>query len=104
MSQFARSALCLNAHEPAERLATWLLRIQQAVRSDRPVLPDDFMAALLGAGPVQWTASADDLEQFGLVSREDEEIRIVNRAGAGGCRRRLSRVLREQREALFPDP
>ncbi len=71
-------AACNGLHEIEERLARWLLMVQDRVESPTFDLTQEFMATMLGTRRTSVTLAAGKLQQNGLIEYRRGHIRILN--------------------------
>ncbi len=80
---------CNRLHEQEERLARWLLMVQDRTQSDKLEITQEFLAQMLGAKRTTVTVVAGILQQSGLIEYSRGRIHILNRArleaAACGC-------------------
>jgi CRP-like cAMP-binding protein len=81
LEQVMVSVACNGAHSLTERLARWLLMMQD--RSDEDALPitQTLLAEMLGVRRPTITNAARELERSGLIERGRQQITILNRQG-----------------------
>jgi len=85
--QARQTAACNRFHQVDGRLACWLLRTRDRVRSDRFRLTHELLAASLGIRRVGVTNAASALQRCGAISYQRGDIRILDRGGleAAAC-------------------
>src|SRR5207248_1001486 len=66
-SQMAQTAACNRVHEVEERLARWLLLLQDLVGGDKLVLTHEFLAIMLGTRRTTVTLAAGLLQKDGII-------------------------------------
>jgi CRP-like cAMP-binding protein len=71
-------AACNGLHEIEERLARWLLMVQDRVESPKFNLTQEFMATMLGTRRTSVTLAAGRLQQSGLIEYRRGHIRILD--------------------------
>jgi CRP-like cAMP-binding protein len=81
MMQIANTAVCNRLHPVEQRLARWLLMIQDRVQANELHLTHEFIANMLGVGRVPVTLAAGMLQKAGLIQYSRGDITIVNRDG-----------------------
>ncbi len=81
MMQVSRTAVCNRIHKIEERLARWLLMVQDRMLSDEFRLTHDFIADMLGVRRAGVTLAAGMLQQSGLIHYHRGEITIIDREG-----------------------
>ena len=78
-TQVAQNAMCNRQHTTEERLARWLLSVQDSVRRDELTLTHEFMAKMLGIRRSGVTVSAGILQQAGMIRYSRGHLAILNR-------------------------
>jgi CRP-like cAMP-binding protein len=74
-------AACHGLHEIEERLARWLLMVQDRLQSDRFELTQEFLAEMLGARRTSVTLAAGALQRVGLIKYSRGHIQVIDRTG-----------------------
>lgn len=72
-------AACNRLHEAEERLARWLLMVEDRVGESSYSLTQEFLGDMLGARRTTVTLAAGTLQQSGLISYRRGRIRILDR-------------------------
>ena len=70
---------CNRLHEVEERLARWLLMIQDRLGSDHFYLTQEFLAEMIGARRTTVTLAAGSLQRSGLIGYKRGNIHILDR-------------------------
>jgi CRP-like cAMP-binding protein len=78
-SQMAQTAACNRVHEVEERLARWLLLLQDLVGGDMLVLTHEFLAIMLGTRRTTVTLAAGLLQKDCIIEYRRGKVRIVDR-------------------------
>jgi CRP-like cAMP-binding protein len=95
---------CHRLHEQEERLARWLLMVQDRTRTDALEITQEFLAQMLGAKRTTVTVVASALQRAGLIEYTRGKIKILDRPGletkACGC----YQVVRNLYVNLYKDP
>ncbi len=78
-TQVAQNAMCNRQHTTEERLARWLLSVQDSVRQDELTLTHEFMAKMLGIRRSSVTVSAGILQQAGMIRYTRGRLSILDR-------------------------
>ncbi|HEY2473104.1 MAG TPA: Crp/Fnr family transcriptional regulator [Terracidiphilus sp.] len=73
-------AACNGLHEIEERLARWLLMVQDRVESPKFELTQEFLAGMLGTRRTSVTLAAGSLQRSGLIEYRRGHIHILDRA------------------------
>jgi CRP-like cAMP-binding protein len=81
LAQAQQSAACNATHNLQERLARWLLRVRDAIGSDRLNLTQEFIAEMLGVRRSSVSLVAHQLQQGGLISYRRGQIVIEDLEG-----------------------
>jgi CRP-like cAMP-binding protein len=76
----AQGAACNALHKAEERLARWILLVQDRMQSDTLPITHEFIANMLGTRRATVTVVANQLEQAGLIRLGRREIRVIDRA------------------------
>ncbi len=79
-TQVAQNAMCNRQHTTEERLARWLLSVQDSVRRDELTLTHEFMAKMLGIRRSGVTVSAGILQQAGMIRYSRGRLAILDRS------------------------
>ena len=79
LDEVAQLAVCNGHHTIEERLARWLLTVQDLTQSDDLSLTQEFLGNMLGARRSGVTLAAGSLQQAGLISYSRGKISIENR-------------------------
>ncbi|HTU51153.1 MAG TPA: Crp/Fnr family transcriptional regulator [Acidobacteriaceae bacterium] len=72
-------ATCNRLHNAEERLARWLLMVDDSIQSDTIDLTQEFLAQMLGAQRTTVTMVAGALQRAGLIEYKRGTLHIVNR-------------------------
>lgn len=78
-TQVAQNAMCNRQHTTEERLARWLLSVQDSVQQDELTLTHEFMAKMLGIRRSSVTVSAGILQQAGMIRYTRGRLSILDR-------------------------
>ena len=73
-------ATCNRLHSAEERLARWLLMVQDRIQSEKIDLTQEFLAQMLGAQRTTVTMVAGTLQRSGLIEYKRGSVRILNRS------------------------
>ncbi|MEY4517455.1 MAG: hypothetical protein RLZZ499_54 [Cyanobacteriota bacterium] len=79
LSEVAQLAVCNRHHTIEERLARWLLTVQDLTQSDKLPLTQEFIGNMLGCRRSGVTIAAGTLQQAGLIRYARGKITILNR-------------------------
>jgi CRP-like cAMP-binding protein len=87
LAQVAQRSACANRHRLSERLAAWLLLVQERAGSDELSLTQELISNRLGARRAGVTQIACGLQARGLIRYGRGLIRILDRQGleAAAC-------------------
>jgi len=95
---------CHRLHEQEERLARWLMMVQDRTQTDVLEITQEFLAQMLGAKRTTVTVVAGTLQRAGLIEYTRGKIRILDRErleeAACGC----YGVLRNFYANLYKEP
>jgi CRP-like cAMP-binding protein len=81
LSEVAQLAVCNRHHTIEERLARWLLTVQDLTQSDKLPLTQEFIGHMLGCRRSGVTIAAGTLQHAGLICYTRGKITILNRHG-----------------------
>ena len=95
LAQVAQRSACANRHRLSERLAAWLLLVQERAGSDQLSLTQELISNRLGARRAGVTQIACGLQQRGLIRYGRGLIRILDRAGLESAACECYAVLRD---------
>jgi CRP-like cAMP-binding protein len=94
----AQLAACNRLHEAEERLARWLLMVEDRVGESSYSLTQEFLGDMLGARRTTVTLAAGTLQQNGLITYRRGRIRILDRenleAAACECYQAVRKIWR----------
>jgi CRP-like cAMP-binding protein len=79
--QAQQSAACNVSHTVESRLARWLLRSRDLIKSDKLVLTQDFLGEMLGVGRSSVSIVAGTLQRVGLIRYSRGSIHIEDVEG-----------------------
>jgi len=79
ISLLARTAACNGAHRTAHRLARWLLTCQDAARSDRFAITQEYLANALGVQRPAVSLVAERLRAEGTISYRRGRVNVLDR-------------------------
>lgn len=79
--QVSHTALAAGRVTLEERLARWLLMVQDRMRSDEFALTHEFMALMLGVRRAGVTVALHELEGRALIKAKRGQIAILDREG-----------------------
>ncbi len=72
-------AACNGLHEVDERLARWLLMVQDRVQNPKFYLTQEFLAEMLGIRRTSVSAAAGNLQRSGIISYSRGHIHVLKR-------------------------
>lgn len=106
MAQLAALTVCLRFHHIEQRMAKWLLWMQDRARTDQLQITQEALSALMGVRRVSVTNAATALQELGLIHYRRGQIILLNRKGleahACSCYRLDAHIYRSHmRTALF---
>ena len=81
MTQISQTAACNRAHDMEQRLARWLLMMQDRVAAPQLRLTQQFLSQMLGARTATVNEAVQKLEAAGVIGHRRQEITIVDREG-----------------------
>ncbi|MDJ0532679.1 MAG: Crp/Fnr family transcriptional regulator [Xenococcaceae cyanobacterium MO_207.B15] len=78
LTQVSQTAACNRQHNIKERLARWLLLVQDSVLSNELPLTQEFIANMLGTRRSGVTVAAGKLQKAGIIRYHRGKITIIN--------------------------
>ena len=89
LDQLARNMACVSSHRVEQRLARWLLVVNDCLHSSELPLTQEMLASMLGVRREQVTSVASLLQKNGFISYSRGNVTLLNvsglRAIACGC-------------------
>jgi CRP-like cAMP-binding protein len=95
---------CNRLHGAEERLARWLLALQDRVQTEDLRITQEFLAQMLGSKRTTVTVVAATMQQAGLISYSRGRIRILERATLEGVACECYAVTRRLYQRLYAAP
>jgi CRP-like cAMP-binding protein len=92
---------CNRFHEAEERLARWLLMVQDRTGSDVLNLTQEFLGMMLGARRTTVTVIAGIMQRSGLIEYQRGKVGIPNRQNLEAAACDCYRIVQELHEALY---
>jgi CRP-like cAMP-binding protein len=77
-------AACNGLHEVEQRLARWLLMVQDRLQSSEFYLTQEFLSEMLGIRRTSVSAAAGSLQKKGLIAYKRGNIQVLKRKGLEG--------------------
>ncbi len=77
--QISQNAACNRLHGLEERLARWLLMVQDRLNSDGFLITHEFLAQMLGTRRSSVTLAAGVLQRAGLITYRRGQVKILDR-------------------------
>ena len=81
LDEIAQLAVCNGHHKIEERLARWLLTVQDLTQSNELPLTQEFIGNMLGVRRSGVTIAAGVLQKAGLIAYTRGKITVLNRSG-----------------------
>jgi CRP-like cAMP-binding protein len=78
-------AACNGLHEIEQRLARWLLMVEDRVQCNKFYLTQEFLAEMLGIRRTSVSAAAGSLQKRGLIAYKRGHIQVLKREGLEGA-------------------
>lgn len=94
-------AACNRFHEVEERLARWLLMVQDRLGDDKFYLTQEFLAEMLGARRTTVTLAAGSLQRSGLIEYRRGHITILDREGMESVACECYKIVRDLEKNLY---
>jgi CRP-like cAMP-binding protein len=101
-NQVAQGAACNRHHEVRQRLARWLLLMQDRAGADTFPVTHEFLAQMLGVRRASATEAAQALQAAQLIRYRRGMVTIVDRAGLEAAACACYQIITADFEALLP--
>jgi len=101
IAQISQTTACNRLHSLEQRLARWLLEVQDRVESNQIRLTQEFTADMLGVRRAGVTQAAQKLQDSGIIryARGNVDILDLQRLEAGACE--CFRVIKDEYDRLL---
>src|SRR5919202_350034 len=100
-AQISQTAACNGLHVLEQRLACWLLKVQERIDSDEIKLTQEFISHMLGVRRAGVTQAAQKLQESGLISYRRGTVQILDQRGLEAASCECFRSLREEYDRLL---
>lgn len=80
IAQISQTTACNNLHNIEQRLARWLLEVQDRVEGDELALTHEFLAGMLGVRRAGISQAAQVLQERGVIRYHRGHIQILDRS------------------------
>ena len=100
-TQVAQTAACNRLHPIVQRLARWMLLMQERVESDTLNLTHDFIATMLGSRRAGVTLAAGSLQRAGIISYSRGKVIILDRQKLERVSCECHRIVKDEYERLL---
>jgi CRP-like cAMP-binding protein len=101
LTQVSQTAACNRQHVIEERLARWLLSVQDRIEKDEFLLTQEQIAYMLGVRRSGVTVAANILQQAGMISYSRGRIQIRDRQALEATACECYRLAKQEFERLF---
>jgi len=101
IAQISQTAACNRLHVLEQRLARWLLQVQERVDSDELKLTQEFISYMLGVRRAGVTQAAQKLQENGLISYRRGIVQIIDQRGLEEFSCECFKTVREQYDRLL---
>jgi len=104
LAQAQQTAACNATHALEARLARWLLRCLDLLRSENIELTQEFLAQMLGVRRTSVSIVANTLQRAGLIRYKRGHIRVLNVEGLRDCSCECYQTLKLLSDRLLGSP
>ncbi|MBE9167304.1 Crp/Fnr family transcriptional regulator [Pleurocapsales cyanobacterium LEGE 06147] len=101
LTQVSQTAACNRQHVIEERLARWLLSVQDRVEQDEFLLTQEMIAYMLGVRRSGITVAANILQRAGIISYSRGRIHIRDRQALEATACECYRLVNQEFQRLF---
>jgi len=102
--ELSQVAACHRLHDAEQRLARWLLTVQDRVQGDVLNLTQEFLAMMLGSRRTTVSAAAGALQSAGFIDYQRGRIKILNRPKLEAVACDCYQVTRRLHAGLYASP
>jgi CRP-like cAMP-binding protein len=103
MVEMSQTILCNRVHPLDERVARWLLQLDERAGQAPFELTQEFFATMLGASRPKVTDAAIDLRDRGLIDYSRGVIEVMDRAGLEAASCSCYRLIRDELDRLLSE-
>ena len=101
ITQISQTAACNRIHRVDERLARWLLSMQDRMASDELHLTQELIAEMLGVRRAGVSVAATRLQEKGLITYKRGHIQILDRQGLEAASCECYETVKREYDRLF---
>lgn len=101
IAQISQTTACNRLHILEQRLARWLLEVQNRVEKDELILTQEFIADMLGVRRAGVTQAAQKLQESGLIQYRRGQVHIVDQQGLEAAACECFRVVKDEYDRLL---
>jgi CRP-like cAMP-binding protein len=101
LAQAQQSAACNARHNITQRLATWLLRVQERAQQDDLNLTQEFLSQMIGVQRASVSLAASAMQEAGMIRYRRGSLHITNREMLEDTACECYEALRAQRDRMF---
>lgn len=101
IAQISQTAACNNLHSVEQRLARWLLEVQDRIQQKNLKLTQEFVAEMLGARRSRVTQTAQKLQEKELIRYHRGNIEILDLPQLEAASCECFRTIKQQYDCLF---
>ena len=100
-TQVTQTAACNRLHTLDQRLARWLLMIQDRINDKEFTLTQEFLSRMLGVRRAGVTVAANDLRHSGFIDYHRGDIVIVDRQGLENVSCQCYRIVKHEYDSYL---
>lgn len=100
-TQISQSAACNRFHSIVQRLARWLLTVQDCVKSNSFALTQEFISYMLGVRRSGVTVAASTLQKAELIRYTRGQITILDQSGLKSTSCNCYRIVKDEFDRLL---
>ena len=100
ITQISQNTICKTRHLTEQRLARWLLSVQDRLGRDRFALTQKYIAELLSTRRATITEAAGNLQRRGIIRYSRGEIAILDRPALETCACECYSILKQEQGRL----
>ena len=101
IAQISQTTACNRLHVLEQRLARWLLEVQDRVEKDDLMLTQEFIADMLGVRRAGVTQAAQKLQENGFIQYSRGHVHILNQQGLEAASCECFRTVKDEYDRLL---
>lgn len=101
IAQISQTTACNSLHNVEQRLARWLLEVQDRIENNNLKLTQEFIAEMLGVRRSGVTQTAQKLQENGLIRYHRGNVEILDLQGLEACSCECFKTVKQEYDRLL---